>query len=268
MRPPEVFVRELSVEEGQRLRSVSRRARYQFKDQRVMTPHGVSDGHGGSRDRRARRLCRVARGQGDPCLQRGGARLARPHYRGGRPKKTTPAERDWIVAVARAPPPVPGGAGRFRRSVDRLRSSVGVELSPGGLCPRRCAGPALTSVGTRGKGVPISTSRSERNASCRSREGLPTMDRSSALAEMGPIQLISHQGSWAGRPKAPRAARRGRGRCACGRRAARRPPCGRRRRSRRRRRPSPPRCASKVRSAAQSRSGNSAMKSLSSASGK
>lgn len=135
MRPPEVFVRELSVEEGQRLRSVSRRARYQFKDQRVMTPHGVSDGHGGSRDRRARRLCRVARGQGDPCLQRGGARLARPHYRGGRPKKTTPAERDWIVAVARAPPPVPGGAGRFRRSVDRLRSSVGVELSPGGLGP-------------------------------------------------------------------------------------------------------------------------------------
>jgi hypothetical protein len=72
-----------------------------------MTPAGVSDGHGGSRDRRALRLCRVARGQGDPCLQRGGARLARPHYRGGRPKKTTPAEREWIVAVARARPRSP-----------------------------------------------------------------------------------------------------------------------------------------------------------------
>ena len=36
MRPPEVFVRELSPEEGARLKQISRRARYQSKRQRAM----------------------------------------------------------------------------------------------------------------------------------------------------------------------------------------------------------------------------------------
>jgi len=36
MRPPEVFVRDLSVEEGARLKSISRRAKYQSKRQRAM----------------------------------------------------------------------------------------------------------------------------------------------------------------------------------------------------------------------------------------
>lgn len=36
MRPPEVFVRELSLEEGARLKQVSRRAKYQSKRQRAM----------------------------------------------------------------------------------------------------------------------------------------------------------------------------------------------------------------------------------------
>lgn len=36
MRPPEVFVRELAPEEGGRLRSISKRARYQAKRQRAM----------------------------------------------------------------------------------------------------------------------------------------------------------------------------------------------------------------------------------------
>ena len=36
MRPPEVFGRELSLEEGARLKSISRRAKYQSKRQRVM----------------------------------------------------------------------------------------------------------------------------------------------------------------------------------------------------------------------------------------
>ena len=36
MRPPEVFVRELTPEEGNRLRSISRRAKYQAKRQRAM----------------------------------------------------------------------------------------------------------------------------------------------------------------------------------------------------------------------------------------
>lgn len=36
MRPPEVFVRELSPEEGQRQKSISRRAKYQSKRERAM----------------------------------------------------------------------------------------------------------------------------------------------------------------------------------------------------------------------------------------
>ena len=36
MRPPEVFVRELSPEEGARLKRVSKRAKYQSKRQRAM----------------------------------------------------------------------------------------------------------------------------------------------------------------------------------------------------------------------------------------
>ena len=36
MRPPEVFVRELSPEEGARLKSISRRAKYQSKRQRAI----------------------------------------------------------------------------------------------------------------------------------------------------------------------------------------------------------------------------------------
>src|SRR5580765_4707799 len=36
MRPPEVFVRELSFEEGSRLKSISKRAKYQSKRQRAI----------------------------------------------------------------------------------------------------------------------------------------------------------------------------------------------------------------------------------------
>ena len=36
MRPPEVFVRELSPEEGARLKSISKRAKYQCKRQRAV----------------------------------------------------------------------------------------------------------------------------------------------------------------------------------------------------------------------------------------
>ncbi len=36
MRPPEVFVRELSPEEGARLRSISKKAKYQSKRARAM----------------------------------------------------------------------------------------------------------------------------------------------------------------------------------------------------------------------------------------
>ncbi len=44
MRPAEVFVRELSADEGSRLKSISKRAKYQSKRQRAMILLGSSTG--------------------------------------------------------------------------------------------------------------------------------------------------------------------------------------------------------------------------------
>ena len=44
MRPPEVFVRELSPEEGARLKRISQRAKYQCKRQRAMIVLASSTG--------------------------------------------------------------------------------------------------------------------------------------------------------------------------------------------------------------------------------
>ena len=71
-----------------------------------------STGMSGSRSR-ARAQRRDARTQGDSCVQREGFGSLDPDYRGGRPRKTTPAERDRIVAAARTRPTT-------RRPVDAL----------------------------------------------------------------------------------------------------------------------------------------------------
>ena len=44
MRPPEVFVRELSAQEGARLKSITKRAKYQSKRQRAMIVLASSTG--------------------------------------------------------------------------------------------------------------------------------------------------------------------------------------------------------------------------------
>jgi hypothetical protein len=131
MRPPEVFVRELSPEEGARLKSISKRAKYQCKRQRAMILLASSTGMSApqiaavvrSDESHVRKVIHAFNERGFSSLD--------PDYRGGRPRKTTPEQRDRIVSVARARPDtliphqgVGGGssAGQLRRSRTRCHS--------------------------------------------------------------------------------------------------------------------------------------------------
>ena len=104
MRPPEVFVRELSLEEGARLKQVSKRAKYQSKRQRAMILLASSTGMGArqiaglvrSDESHVRKVIHAFNEEGFGSLD--------PDYRGGRPKKTTPEQRERIIAVARTRP--------------------------------------------------------------------------------------------------------------------------------------------------------------------
>ena len=130
MRPPEVFVRELSPDEGSRLKSISRKAKYQSKRQRAMIVLASSTGMSApqiaglvrSDESHVRKVIHAFNEQGFSSLD--------PDYRGGRPKKTTPEQRDQIVAVARARPDTLGVA-LTRWSLAKLSehlAGLGIEL--------------------------------------------------------------------------------------------------------------------------------------------
>ena len=110
MRPPEVFVRELSPEEGARLKSISKRAKYQSKRQRAMIVLASSTGMSApqiaavvrSDESHVRKVIHAFDELGFPSLD--------PDYRGGRPRKTKLEQRDRIVSVARARPDTQGVA--------------------------------------------------------------------------------------------------------------------------------------------------------------
>ena len=123
MRPPEVFVRELSPEEGQRLKQISKRAKHQSRRQRahillasatlmsapeIAALFRTDESH-------VRKLIHEFNERGFESL--------RPRYRGGRPRKTTPEQRDRIVAVARARPDLQG-VPLTRWSLGRLREHL------------------------------------------------------------------------------------------------------------------------------------------------
>jgi transposase len=90
MRPPEVFVRELSPGEGSRLKSISKRAKYQSKRQRAMILLASSTGMSAPQiavlvrtdESHVRKVIHAFNEEGFGSLD--------PDYRGGRPKKTTP----------------------------------------------------------------------------------------------------------------------------------------------------------------------------------
>ena len=200
MRPPEVFVRELSLEEGARLKSISKRAKYQSKRSRAMILLASSTGMSAPQiaglvrtdESRVRKVIHAFNEEGFSSLD--------PDYRGGRPRKTTPAERDRIVAVARARPDTQGVA-LTRWSLAKLRehlAGMGIVLSEEAL-RRALRHAGLSHQRTRSwkwSPDPDFQAKAERVLSLY-REA-PKDGVVVCFDEMGPIQLIPHHGSgWA-----------------------------------------------------------------------
>ena len=200
VRPPEVFVRELSPEEGARLKSVSKRAGYQSKRQRAMILLASSTGMSAPQiaglvrtdESHVRKVIHAFNERGFSSLD--------PDYRGGRPKKTTPAQRDRIVAVARARPDTQGVA-LTRWSLAKLQvhlAGMGIELCEETL-RQTLIDAGLSHQRTR------SWKQSPDPAFAEKAERVLGLYRAKpddgvvvCFDEMGPIQLIPHHGSgWA-----------------------------------------------------------------------
>lgn len=200
MRPPEVFVRELSPEEGNQLKSISKRAKYQSKRQRAMILLASATGMSAPEiaglvrtdDSHVRKVIHEFNEQGFPSLD--------PDYRGGRPPKTTPAQRDRVVALARTRPDHQGVA-LTRWSLPKLQDHLG---QMGILVCEETLRQMLRSAGLSHQRTrswkwspdPHFTERAERVLALY-REP-PDDGPVVCFDEMGPIQLIPHQGSgWA-----------------------------------------------------------------------
>lgn len=136
VRPRSVFVRQLSPEEGKRLKDLSRRAKHFSTRQRAgillasATQHSVpliarmwqTD------ERHVRRVIAEFNERGLGSL--------RPNFRGGRPRRITDAERERIVAVAGARPDdqeVALTRWSLRRLAAHLDEVEGIEVSPAHL---------------------------------------------------------------------------------------------------------------------------------------
>jgi transposase len=200
MRPPEVFVRELSWEEGARLKQISKRAKYQSKRQRAMILLASSTGMSApqiaaavrSDESHVRKVIHAFNEQGFDSLD--------PDYRGGRPKKTTPAQRDRIVAVARARPDTQG-VPLTRWSLAKLAehlAQMGISLCQEAL-RQALIGAGLSHQRTRSwkwSPDPDFAEKAERVLAlyrAKPEDGVVV-----CFDEMGPIGLIPHQGSgWA-----------------------------------------------------------------------
>lgn len=200
MRPPEVFVRELSPEEGSRLKAISKRAKYQSKRQRAIILLASSTGLSAPQiaamartdESHVRKVIHAFNEQGFESLD--------PDYRGGRPKKTTPEQRDRIVAVARARPDTQGVA-LTRWSLAKLAehlAGLGIVLCEEALRQTlRAAG--LSHQRTRSwkwSPDPDFAFKAERVLGLY--RAKPDDGVVVCFDEMGPIQLIPHHGAgWA-----------------------------------------------------------------------
>src|SRR3954471_23961135 len=207
MRPAEVFVRALSPEEGARLKSISKKAKYESKRQRAIILLASATGMS------APRIAAMARTDESHVRkvihafnQHGFASLD-PDYRGGRPKKTTPEQRDRIIAVARARPDTQGVA-LTRRSLAKLsepRAGLGIQLREEALRQTlRAAG--LSHQRTRSwkwSPDPDFAAKAERVLGLY--RAKPDDGVVVCFDEMGPIQLIPHHGSgWAAQKRCER----------------------------------------------------------------
>jgi transposase len=200
VRPPEVFVRDLSPQEGARLKSISKRAKYQSKRQRAMILLASSTGMSAPQiaglvrtdESHVRKVIHAFNEQGFGSLD--------PDYRGGRPKKTTPEQRDRIVAVARTRPDHQGVA-LTRWSLPKLAvhlAGMGIFVSEEAL-RQLLIGAGLSHQRTRSwkwSPDPDFTPKAERVLGLY--RAKPADGVVVCFDEMGPIQLIPHHGSgWA-----------------------------------------------------------------------
>src|SRR3954466_13515150 len=207
MRPPEVFVRDLSPQEGARLKSISKKAKYESKRQRAIILLASATGMSAPRiaamartdESHVRKVIHAFNQQGFASLD--------PDYPGGRPKKTTPEQRDRIVAVARARPDTQGVA-LTRWSLAKLcehLAGLGIVLCEEALrLTLRSAG--LSHQRTRSwkwSPDPDFAAKAERVLSlyrAKPEDGVVV-----CFDEMGPIQLIPHHGSgWAAEKRCER----------------------------------------------------------------
>jgi len=205
MRPPEVFVRELSLEEGMRLKSISRKAKYQSKRQRAVILLASSTGMSAPQiaamartdESHVRKVIHAFNERGFVSLD--------PEYRGGRPKKTTPEQRDRMIAVARARPDTQGVA-LTRWSLAKLAdhlAGLGIVLCEEALRQAlRTAG--LSHQRTRSwkwSPDPDFAAKAERVLGLY--RAKPDDGVVVCFDEMGPIGLIPHHGSGWASPRRP-----------------------------------------------------------------
>lgn len=200
MRPPEVFVRELLPEEGARLRSISKKAKYQSKRQRAIILLASSAGMSAPQiaamartdESHVRKVVHAFNEQGFDSLD--------PDYRGGRPSKTTPEQRDRIVAVARARPDTQG-VPLTRWSLAKLAehlAGLGITLCRETL-RQTLRGAGLSHQRTRSwKWSPDPDFAEKAQRVLGLYRTKPDDGVVVCFDEMGPIQLIPHHGSgWA-----------------------------------------------------------------------
>jgi transposase len=202
MRPSEVFVRELSLDEGARLKSISKRAKYQAKRQRPMIVLASATLMSAPEIARLIRTDESHVRKVIHAFNEGGFSALDPDYRGGRPKKTTPCERDRVVAVARARPDTQG-VPLTRWSLSKLAphlAGMGILLSREAL-RQLLIDAGLSHQRTRSwkwSPDPEFKEKAERVLSlyrAKPEDGVVV-----CFDEMGPIQLIPHHSSgWAPR---------------------------------------------------------------------
>jgi transposase len=204
MRPPEVFVRELSLEEGARLKQVSKRAKYQAKRQRAMIVLASATLMSAPEIARLMRTDESHVRKVIHAFNEEGFNSLDPDYRGGRPKKTTPCERDRIVAVARARPDTQG-VPLTRWSLSRLAPHL---AGMGMLLSREALRLLLIDAGlshqrTRSwKWSPDPEFKEKAERVLALYRAKPEDGVVVCFDEMGPIQMIPHHGTgWATRKR-------------------------------------------------------------------
>ena len=136
MRPPEVFVRDLSSEEGNRLKRLSKTAKHAAKRERALICWASATGQSvpviarlvGSDESHVRKVIHAFNERGFRSLD--------PDYRGGRPRRIAEAERERIVSVAGARPDsigVPLTRWSLRRLSAYLATHEQITVSPSHL---------------------------------------------------------------------------------------------------------------------------------------